>query len=364
MKRSKIPSRNSAIRLGAMNMKTKLYVVLVTSLAVSAPVRGQVRASAVKEATAEATKNCKPLGQIIGESMVCSKRRAIENGLAQAEALGATHIIWLPTRCVLGQGEKAPARIFDCAPAVSLDDDYEDYLVDPSFAAKTLLPRGPARIMSSSNLDVDSADLGRRGFVLIGYLGMSGGRPGLDAIRTKSEKVGSEITLLQIRGAGVDVEYQSITSYSGGGVGVSFSSGFGSAVVGGTTASGSGFRSTVTGVPGSTSTEMVPYSERRFETQVLFWRRLAPGPLGLSLELLPVELRASLGRNTGGFVVAVEDESPAFLANVLVGDVIVRLNTTMIRTPAEFVTAIGEAGDGPIVLGVIRAGKEMEIQVR
>ena len=74
------------------------------------------------DATAVETRSCRPLGEVLGESIFCNEYLAMESAREQAHALGATHILWTNVRCVVFVGEKASARIFDCDPEVALDD--------------------------------------------------------------------------------------------------------------------------------------------------------------------------------------------------------------------------------------------------
>ncbi|MBW8874966.1 MAG: PDZ domain-containing protein [Acidobacteria bacterium] len=87
---------------------------------------------------------------------------------------------------------------------------------------------------------------------------------------------------------------------------------------------------------------------------MLFWRKMKPGPLGLFLDLIPSELRARLSRNTGAYVLAVEDETPAFFANIVSGDIIIAVNGTEVRTPAELTALVEHRGPAPLKLRVLR----------
>ena len=82
-------------------------------------------------------------------------------------------------------------------------------------------------------------------------------------------------------------------------------------------------------------------------------------PLGLYVMLVPPELRASLKRNTGAYVKSVADRSPAFFANILPGDVIVRTGSMEVRTPEDLNGL--KPGDELVVL---RDGKEISIRTR
>lgn len=85
--------------------------------------------------------------------------------------------------------------------------------------------------------------------------------------------------------------------------------------------------------------------------------------LGVVLDLIPVALRSELGRNTGAYVAAVEDESPAFFANLLVGDVIIGVAGEEVRTPSEFEAVLESVPSGPVELTLIRGREKLELRI-
>jgi PDZ domain len=344
--------------------RQEIQFVCLLGLFLVLPCFAATPTASLQEATAADVRDCKPLGQVLGESHVCSKTRAKRDAVRQAEALGGTHIVWLSSRCVFGAGEKATALVFDCQPQISLDADYEDFTVGPgAVAAETVPFQGPTRLMTSANLDGDALDLNQRGYVLIGYVGLSGSRVTPAAIRSKGQAVGAEVALVAIRNAGSQTEFQSVTTYSGGGLGmkVGFGSASGNAAGSNINIVGSG--TSLSTNPGESHTSFVPYSQRSFDTQILFWRKRRPDRLGLYLDVVPVGMRSALGRNTGAYVSAVEEQSPAFLANVLIGDVVIAGNNHEIRTPAELEQLLATLGDQAVSLTVLRNGKALEIPI-
>jgi hypothetical protein len=284
----------------------------------------------------------------------------MESAREQAHAIGATHIVWTNVRCVVFVGEKASARIFDCGTEVALDDVFENYLTrDNDLSAVTAPSDGPAKVMMSSDLDADTEDMTLRGYALVGYAAASGSAIRLDAIRERSNSLGAEKVLVHTRSTGVDVEYQAVTTYSRGGVGVGFTNAWGSGTYGSWTASAK----TRIAQPGISQTEFVPFSQRRFQTQALFWRKRLPGPFGMFTAKIPLTLRASLQRNTGAFVFAIEDDSPAFFANILPGDLVIGVDGEEIRAPSELATAASQKASATIVFQLLRGGEVLNVSV-
>ena len=313
----------------------------------------------VRDTTIDQVAECKPLGEVLGESMVCigGKNRAMNSARKQAQASGATDIVFTNVRCAFGAGERASARIFDCKGNVPVDLDlaYEDRLADdPKLVEKTVAAETP-HLYATQQPDADAMDLERRAYLLVGYVAMNGRTIPPATITAKARAVGAEIVLVSTKPGAEYVEYQSVTRYSGGGAAVGFST----ANVYGNGSSFNGTGTTITALPGQTSTEMVPYAERTYDTQLLFFRKRKAGPLGLYLDLIPANLRQTLGRNTGAYVVAVEDESPSFFADILPGDVIVEANGAQVRTPSDV-----EAAASPVrSVKVLRGTESLDITI-
>lgn len=311
----------------------------------------------VRDTTIDRVADCKPLGEVLGESMVCigGNDRAMNSARKQAQASGATDIVFTNVRCAFGSGERESARIFDCKGNVPIDLDlaYEDRLAaDPKLAEKTVAAETP-HLYATQQPDADALDLERRAYLLVGYLAVNGRTIPPATITAKAKSVGAEVVLVSTKPGADRVEYQSVTRYSGGGAAVGFST----ANIYGNGGSFNGTGTTVTALPGQTSTQMVPYAERTFDTQLLFFRKRRVGPFGLNLELIPVELRQSLGRNTGAYVVAVEDESPAFMANVVPGDIVISAGGESVRTPSDL------NSEGARNLVLLRSGRELNVEM-
>lgn len=349
-----------------MNVNTSPQLALLAALVLAGQSLPAQQVESIQEATAEQVRACRPLGQIVGDSAVCSKARAKKSAVTQALGLGATHIVWLEVKCVIMVGEKATARIFDCSNnSPSLEEVFEDYLAtDPNLASRTVAATNSPRVMTSKDIDGDAEDLSGRGFVLAGYAGVSGGRLPLDTIRKKALSAGAELVLIHAKDAGTETDYQSVTAYNRGGTSVGFRTSQVSGNVAGESLSLSSSGTAIVSDPGSTQTELVPYSQRRFETQLLFWRKLQSNSLGLILDFLPAAERQRLSRNTGAYVVAVEDETPGFFANIVRGDIIVAVDGAEVRTPNEFNALVDQQSAASFRVRVLRNAAAIDLEAR
>lgn len=63
---------------------------------------------------------------------------------------------------------------------------------------------------------------------------------------------------------------------------------------------------------------------------------------------MPPGLRAQLWRNRGACVIAVEDETPAFFANITSGDIVIGVNGREVRTPKEPASVVESLGATPM----------------
>jgi len=81
---------------------------------------------------------------------------------------------------------------------------------------------------------------------------------------------------------------------------------------------------------GSTIVPMTTNQQRYDQTAVYFVKSTRKPRFGVSPIDLPDELRVKLERNTGAVIDIVFEGSPAFLANVLPGDVLIEVNGTSV----------------------------------
>lgn len=259
-------------------------------------------------------------------------------------------------------------------------EQFENYLEQiPGLAAKTLATERSV-LYTSDNLDADSRALEAQGYVMVGYVGSSSEVVPLDLVRDRAKQLGAAVVLLQAQFDGMQTEMRSVTTRQSGGVGTSFSSGSsygsglasfrasdlaGNSVHGNVSASGSSnfYDTSMSVTPGSTTTSVVPFAKRQYRTQATLWRKRAGNALGAIAEVLPSELRAKLQRNTGAYVLAIEDNSPAFYADVLVGDVITAIGGRPVRSPDELATTITALGPGVFDLEIVRETKPIALKV-
>jgi len=115
-------------------------------------------------------------------------------------------------------------------------------------------------------------------------------------------------------------------------------------------------------------TALVPMTtaQQQFDqTAVFFARSLGKPRVGTLVIDLPPELRTQIERNTGAYVDIVLEDSPAFAANILGGDVITEINGVQVIN-AKQATEIFESPQSvstPLSLKILRNGSERVIVV-
>lgn len=247
------------------------------------------------------------------------------------------------------------------------------YVPTPNLAqsARFLEPySGQSQIFSSDDLPRDDELLLQRGYVMVGSCAFHGaGRVTQEMLVQQAKAVGADIVLTRVADEGSRqvampyVQYHPGTTSTTETTGTANANAYGSS--GGYaygTANYSGTSTTTT--PGTYSTEMVPVTVESYAYGATFWRKGVPPTFGVNVAGLPPELRQSLQRNTGVVVKYVVDDSPAFRANVLVGDVIVEMDGRQVESQPQFMSMLENVSGRLVEVAVLRNGAEKTFKVQ
>jgi S1-C subfamily serine protease len=112
------------------------------------------------------------------------------------------------------------------------------------------------------------------------------------------------------------------------------------------------------------NTEYVPYSREVYDQGAVFWRQVKPGIFGAKLAPLPETIRSKLQRNTGVLVDIVVIDSPAFRANILQGDVIIRISDKQVETLQQFGSLLPAFIGQKVPFTIIRGSQTLDIEVQ
>lgn len=114
---------------------------------------------------------------------------------------------------------------------------------------------------------------------------------------------------------------------------------------------------------GTYSTQMVPISIDRYDFEATYWRKGVDPILGVMATALPDDLRRDLKRNTGAVVTIVVDNSPAFTANIVPGDVLVGLGNEAINSAEDLTFKLPRLAGTSVVASIIRDRREIKVPV-
>jgi len=228
---------------------------------------------------------------------------------------------------------------------------------------------GSTQVYTSANLPADGDHLLQQGYLPLGQASFqTGRRTTLSQIQDQGKAVGADIVLWASADLGTEqaavplLQYHPGTTSMTNTYGTATANAYGSG--GYATANGNYSGTSTTTTPGTFSTQMMPITIHRSAFGATFWRRRIPGPLGIQSVDLPADMRQALQRNTGSLVRLVIDDSPAFKANILPGDVIIQFNGADVYSTASFIPAIYAAAGQEVTLTILRGNSTRTIKVR
>ena len=111
-----------------------------------------------------------------------------------------------------------------------------------------------------------------------------------------------------------------------------------------------------------TTTRMMPYAMDRYRHEVIYWAPLNVTPAaGIWPRDLTSEEAIRFNRNTGAFVDIVVKGTPAFEADVLSGDLLIRIDETPINSSQDYLDYILSNQGREVSVILIRDGKQMTL---
>lgn len=116
--------------------------------------------------------------------------------------------------------------------------------------------------------------------------------------------------------------------------------------------------------PPKPAPKMVTYTTTRSEQIATFWVKTKPARLGIWARDFTADERAARGTNKGIAVVAIRKDCPAYDANVLHSDILVRLGDVPLTRTDDLYAALDKYQGTETELLVIRNGKERTIRVK
>ena len=108
----------------------------------------------------------------------------------------------------------------------------------------------------------------------------------------------------------------------------------------------------------------IPYSVNRFNYYATYWIKVKQFALGVYFDNLTDELRKEVETNRGVYVTVVVRGSPAFENDLLVGDIIRRVNGTEVSDEKHFWELVNDNKGRKVELGVVRDGKDISKEIQ
>jgi hypothetical protein len=217
-------------------------------------------------------------------------------------------------------------------------------------------PSGPPQIEAVPRAQLDDSVRGmlERGFIQIGFASFDGPPASREQLMEQARNVGAQAVILTgeysrtAEGVAPSLSFQPGQTYT--------TQERGSFMGNNGYASGTYSGSSTTTTPGTFQTQYTPYQMQIYSQGAIFWRKLKPGVLGAYFVPIPDNLRSQLQRNSGALITAVVDDSPAFKANLLRGDVIIEMANEPVATPQQLFDLIRANAAQTVPITLIRGG--------
>jgi hypothetical protein len=233
-----------------------------------------------------------------------------------------------------------------------------------------LLPfSGRTEFFSTEDYQVDASldVIYKRGYRMIGHSSFEANSGDYsNELKQYANELGADIVLVASKSAGTMTGVLPIVSYTPGESSTSYTTGTATArATSGVhtayaTANYSAASTTTTS--GSTSTTWIPYSVERTRYSAAFFRRSA-WVFGAAYQSLTEAEWVASGKNAGVRVTALVDRGPAFLGNVLVGDILLTIDGETIYSQSHFDELLRARAGSIVKIVVQRKDKAVEIEI-
>jgi len=249
---------------------------------------------------------------------------------------------------------------------------YQDYTKQMSVAFKQriLPPSGDPQFVAVAEAEYKTKvhQYEEQGYVLVGGAAFQGPAITQSQLIEQAKAVGADIVFFSSELSGTQqgvrpiITYQPGQTYNTSEFGTVNANAYGS----GGYASGFGTYSgsSTTTSSGTYNTQYVPYQYSVYRTSTAFWRKLKPFVFGTRFNPIPDDLRAALQRNTGAYVSAVIQDSPAFKANILDGDLIIQIADKPVANPQELSDYYVAHAGQKVTIKLIRNGQTLDVDVQ
>lgn len=244
---------------------------------------------------------------------------------------------------------------------------YRDY----THGGATNLPpwSGHTSVFRPTNPPEDVKDLSRKGYIVLGESAFQGAAATTEQmLLSQAKKVGADVILYIANYLGSQqtampwMQYNPGQTYTTTSSGVVSANAYGSG--GYAYGSGTYYGTSTTSTPGTYSTQMIPITLNYYSHDALFFRKNWPPVLGTQVQPLTEDLKSTLQRNSGVLVGVVINDSPAFRANILQGDVILKIAGEDVASPQDYSEKMQKLSGQKVDIEIWRAGETKTIPVQ
>lgn len=230
--------------------------------------------------------------------------------------------------------------------------------IDISTNPNVILPTGEPKIYSGGDKDADHQKMLEDGYRFLGFASFNSGNVSKSQMIAQAKQVKAEVVIF----------YSQYTNTISGITPLTLPdtqtvTGFTSGNIHGSRGSASYSGSSTATIYG-TKTTYIPYSENRYDYLATFWIKMKKTVFGAALNDLSSELREKIGSNKGALVIAVVQGSPAFMADVLKGDILRKINDTEIIDGKTFVDSLPQFVGQTVSIELLRDGKSITKQIK
>jgi hypothetical protein len=231
---------------------------------------------------------------------------------------------------------------------------YIDNASDPNFPSSSLIPTvgEPELIQGSNDKALDSSRMSEDGYISVGYSSFyASGDVTRENLLAQAKKVGAAKVIYYQEYMDTQSGVMPLTLPN---TQTTYHSGSVSAYGNGGNAYGSYNGSSTTY---GTSTSYIPYSRDRFEYGATYWVKMKMPVLGVQVRDPNLEERTAAGTNKGAVVVLSIKGGPAFEADMLPGDLVIKINDNDVVGFQDLIRMAGKNRGQLVDFEIIRAGK-------
>lgn len=207
---------------------------------------------------------------------------------------------------------------------------------------------------SSAGIQNDIREMIRHGYAQIGYSNFNAGSDGgkESQLRVQAQKIGAQVVITGSSYTGTvtgSIPWTTPTTSTSYTTGQATAYGRGGPV----TAYGSATTTTY-----GSQTTMIPYSVNRSDFGAAYFFK-SKYHTGVYTKELSDETRRAMGSNKGVLVDIVVDGSPAFMADIIPGDVIISINDAPVFSPKNYSETVTRFIGTPVSVRMLRGTQEL-----